>query len=231
EAARRQGVLFGVAQVFRFNESVRTLRDWVADERIGRLVFARAEFSFFADSIHPRSWLYDATVAGGGPILDLGVHCIDALRFILADEVRRVFCVASSDDRSGTVEAAACLTLEFSRGAFGSVMLSFRAPYRTPIELVGERGTVRANDGLNVEHPVEVEFLRDGAVLETKATSNRLAYGLQVDAFAEAIEGKAQFPIPGEEGWRNQQILDAALRSAASARVEEVPPINPDHSH
>jgi predicted dehydrogenase len=49
-----------------------------------------------------------------------------------------------------------------------------------------------------------------------------LAYGLQVDAFADAIEGKSRFPAPGEEGWQNQEILDAALRSIRTGTTEHV---------
>lgn len=222
EAARAGRVLLGVAQVFRFNESVCVLREWAAAARMGRLVFARSEFSFFADSTHPRKWLYDAAVAGGGPILDVGVHCIDTLRFILGDEIVRVSARAVSDDRSGTVESAATLTLEFSRGALGNIMVSFRAPYRTPIELIGEQGVVRTENALNVGHPVEIQFLREATVLDTQTTSNNQAYALQVDAFAEAIEGKSEFPVSGEEGWRNQQILDAALRSAKTGKVVEI---------
>jgi len=37
------------------------------------------------------------------------------------------------------------------------------------------------------------------------------------------MEGKAQFPAPGEEGWQNQEILDAALRSIKSGRAQAVP--------
>jgi predicted dehydrogenase len=225
EAARAGGVLLGVAQVFRFNESVRAMREWASAARVGRLVFARGEFSFAAGSTHPRKWIYDAAIAGGGPILDVGVHCVDTLRFVLGDEVVRVSARAVSDEGSGTVESAASLTLEFSRGTLGNIAVSYRAAYRTPIELVGEHGVVRADNALNVEHPIEIQFLRDGTVEETKTTSNRQAYALQVDAFAEAIEGKSEFPIPGEEGWRNQQLLDAALRSARSGKVEEVPPV------
>jgi predicted dehydrogenase len=44
-----------------------------------------------------------------------------------------------------------------------------------------------------------------------------------VDAFANAVEGKAEFPISGEEGWRNQEILDAVYRSMKSGRTEAVP--------
>jgi predicted dehydrogenase len=222
KAARHKGVLFGVAHVFRFNESVRGLREWVAAGKIGRPVFARSEFSFLADPSHPRKWLYDAKLAGAGPIFDVGVHCIDTLRFILQDEVVRVSASAVSDERSGDVESAASLTLEFSRGTLGTVMVSYRTEYRTPIEFVGETGVLQADDGLNVEHPIEMQLRRDGAIVEKKTASNQLVYALQVDAFADAVEGKSQFPIPGEEGWQNQEVMDAALRSVKSGKSEAV---------
>jgi predicted dehydrogenase len=222
KAARHKGVLFGVAHIFRFNESVQGLREWLAAGKIGRPAFARSEFSFFADASHPRKWLNDASVAGAGPIFDVGVHCIDTLRFILQDEVVRVSASAVSDERSRDVESAALITLEFSRGTIGMAPVSFRAEYRTPIELVGEGGVLRADDALNVEHPIELQLLRDGAVAERKSVSNELVYAAQVDAFADAVEGKAPFLIPGEEGWRNQEILDAALRSVKSGKSEAV---------
>jgi predicted dehydrogenase len=36
------------------------------------------------------------------------------------------------------------------------------------------------------------------------------------------LEGKGSFPAPGEEGWTNQMILDAAYRSAKSGKAEKV---------
>ena len=222
ETARQRAVLLGVAQVFRFCQSLHELRASIGAGRIGRPVFARSEFSFFADSTHPRSWLYDRALAGAGPIFDIGVHCIDALRFALQDEVARVSASATADDRSGTVEAAASLTLEFARGTLGAVLVSFRAPYRTPIEIVGEHASLRADDALNVGYPVEIQLIRERSIVDSKITSNHLAYALQVDAFAEAIAGKSVFPAPGEEGWQNQRILDAAMRSIVSGRTEEV---------
>jgi 1,5-anhydro-D-fructose reductase (1,5-anhydro-D-mannitol-forming) len=222
KAARHKGVLFGVAHVFRFNESVRALREWVAAGKIGRPVFARSEFSFFAGPEHPRKWLHDAKLAGAGPIFDIGVHCIDTLRYILQDEVVRVSAAAVSDERSGDVESAAALTLEFSRGTIGTALVSYRAEYRTPIELVGQTGVLRGDEALKVDHPVELQVLRDDAVVEKKTVSNERAYVLQVDAFADAIEGKAPFLIPGEEGWQNQEVLDALLRSVRSGKSEAV---------
>jgi len=222
EAARWRNVRFGVAHVFRFDESVRKFRQHVAAGDIGRPVFARSEFSFLADPSHPRKWLYDASMAGAGPIFDIGVHCIDTLRFVLQDEVTRVSATARSDKRSGDVESAAALSLEFSRGTIGTVLVSYRAEYRTPLEFVGDAGVLWADDALNVEHPIEIKLRRGNEVVQRDTASNHLAYALQVDAFADWIEGKAQFPAPGEEAWQNQEILDAALRSIKSGRAEAV---------
>ena len=220
EVARSAGLLLGVAQVFRFEESTAYLRDRVAAGAIGKIVFARSEFSFPGGTGHPRAWLHDSTVAGGGPIADVGVHCVDALRYILQDEVVRV--CSQGQYGPGSIESAAAMVLEFSRGTLATVTVSFRAEYRTPFELVGETGVLRADNALTVERPIKLELLRAGAVVETNEVSNRLAYAKQVDGFAAAVEGKAKFPVPGEEGWQNQEILDAAYRSLKSGKTEDV---------
>jgi predicted dehydrogenase len=221
EAARKAKVLLGVAQVFRFEESTAWLRQQLSAGHIGKLVFARSEFSFPASHGHARTWIHDPVVSGGGPVADVGVHCIDTLRFILQDEVSRVS-AREIPGNAGEVEAGASMVLEFSRGTLATVSVSFLAEYRTPLELVGETGVLWADNALTVEHPINLELRRGGAVVESQTVSNRLAYALQVDAFANAVEGKAEFPIPGEEGWRNQEILDAAYRSMKSGRTEAV---------
>jgi len=222
EAARKANLLLGVAHVFRFNSSVNRLRERVAAAQIGGPVFVRSEFSFPGMHGHARTWLNDPDIAGGGPIADLGVHCIDTLRYILQDEVVRVSASGTYDEQWGKVETAAVLTLEFSRGTHGIVPVSYRAEYRTPLELVGDTGVLRADDALNVDKPVILQLRRGGAIVETEEASNQLAYALQVDAFAAAVEGKAKFPIPGEEGWQNQEVLDAAFRSLKSGKMESV---------
>jgi predicted dehydrogenase len=225
EAARKARVLLGIAQVFRFDESTAWFRDQVSAGKIGQVVFARSEFSFSVDRTHPRTWINDPVISGGGPVADVGVHCIDALRFILQDEVLAVSARGIAG-KAGEVEAGAALLLEFSRGTLATIPVSFRAEYRTPVELVGTTGVLRADDALNVDRPIHLQLRRGGAVIESETVSNHLAYARQVDAFAAAVEGNAAYPIPGEEGWRNQEILDAAYRSLKSGRTEAVKSIN-----
>jgi predicted dehydrogenase len=222
EAAAKANLLLGVAQVFRFEESMAWFRDRLASGQIGKLVFARSEFSFQGGSGHPRTWINNLAVSGGGPIADVGVHCVDALRYVLQDEVVRVSARGFADPQSGDVEAAATMILEFSRGARATITVSFRVEYRTPFELVGETGVLRADDAFNVERPIHLELRRGGATVETGTVTNQAAYTRQVDAFAAAVEGKMKFPVPGEEGWRNQEVLDASYRSIKSGKAEDV---------
>ncbi len=223
EAAEKAGVPLGVAQIFRFEESTARLKERVAAGEIGKVIFARAEFSYPGLG-HARIWINNRSIAGGGPIADVGVHCIDALRYILDDEPRRVVACGQSDAQSGDVEAAAILTLEFERETLATILVSTRAAYRTPLEFVGSHGALRADSGLTVDRPITLELWRDGHLVETEILSNHLAYARQVDAFAACVERKERFPVPGQEGWRNQLVLDAAYRSLSSGKSEEIPP-------
>jgi predicted dehydrogenase len=221
-AAHSAKVLLGVAHVFRFNRSVETLRERLAAAQVGKPVFVRSEFSFLVRN-HPRTWMTNSHIAGGGPIVDVGVHCIDSLRYILSDEIVRVHANATSDQDSGDVESAAVLSLEFARGTLGIVWVSTRAEYRTPLEVIGDAGTLKVADVFSVEKPVEIEFRQAGTVIEKETLSNLDAYARQVDAFSAAVERNAAFRISGEEGWQNQVVLDAAYRSLRTGRIESVP--------
>ena len=221
EAADRVGVPLGIAQNFRFERSVNRIREIVAAGIIGKALLARSEFHYLG-STSPRTWINDSTLACGGPVGDVAVHCVDALRYILQDEVASVYARASHDAASGSVECAACLLLEFHLGTIADVIVSTRAEYRTPLWITGDKGMVGAEDALTVDHPVELHVKTHGSDLITETISNDHTYARQVDEFALSIERETAFSIPGSEGLRNQQILDAAYRSIKNGKREEI---------
>jgi predicted dehydrogenase len=212
ETAREAGVLLGVAHIFRFLNSTQRLKERIAAGEIGPVALARSEFCYPGRG-HARTWINDAAI-GGGVTADVGVHAIDALRFILGDEVVSVAARMRQDEESKGVDASGALVLEFARGPLATVMVSMRAAYRTPMEFVGEKGLLRAHDAVSVDYPVRIELWRNGELMDAEQLLNIGAYSRQVDAFADAVEGRAPFPVPGEEGWQNQVILDAAYTSA-----------------
>lgn len=221
--ARAAHIPLGVAHVFRFERSVQRFRERVAAGDLGSPVTARAEF-FYPGRESPRTWITDPRLACGGPIADVGVHCIDALRFVLADEVVSVHAHAVEDTFSAPLEAAAALTLRFESGTLGGLAVSTRTAYRTFLEVVGEEATLSALDAFSVDHPVTLELRKAGStgVVAREEVSNADAYALQVDAFAAALEEGGEFDVPGEEGLRNQLVLDAAYRSLERGRTERV---------
>jgi predicted dehydrogenase len=202
--------------------SVRWFRERLASPRLslGAPLVARADFIAPLISSE-RTWINDPTLATGGPIADIGVHCIDTLRFVLGDEVRMVTARAQYDDK-WVVEASAVMVLEFARGMIGTVTVSGRGLYQTLLEIVCESGVLSAVNALNVEHAVELQERRAFEVLARHTVMNDRAYANQVDAFAAAIEQGRDFDIPGEEGLKNQLILDAAFRSVKSGKTEMV---------
>src|SRR5271165_4350953 len=136
EAARNSGVTLGIAHVMRFEESVKLVCERIAEGAIGRPQVARCDF--FAPMLTTaRTWVNNPKLATGGPLADIGVHCIDTLRFVLGDEVRAVSARAHYNSH-GVMEASAATVLEFEGGTLGALSVSARSPYRTFVEVAGE---------------------------------------------------------------------------------------------
>lgn len=220
-AAQQANVQFGVAQNFRYNRSVELIREWVEAGRIGKPVFATSHF-YFQSAESPRAWIYDPSLARGGPIGDVGIHCLDVLRYILQDDMTAVTALAHRDAKSDGVEASAALSMDFRRGTIGSILVSFRSPYRSLVEIVGETGMIRSENGLTVTGMVEVQLLESGKVRDSKQVTNADAYCRMLDGFSDAIEGRGSYRAPGEDGLKSQRVLDSAYTSWHSGRKETI---------
>lgn len=232
-AAQAAGVPFGVAQNMRYNQSLDLIRKWIAEGRIGQPALAHSQFSYSAEG-SPREWIYDPSLALGGPIGDVGIHCIDALRFVLATDVTTVSTLAHRDAASGQVESHAVIALDLASdlvsghasdpvsgvasGAMATVTVTTRAEYRSLIEITGEIGVILCEDGLTVDHPVDVVLRRNGAVIASERLSNADAYSRMLDGFSAWVErgwteDRGAYLAPATDALHNQRVLDAAYRS------------------
>jgi predicted dehydrogenase len=211
-AAKAANVRFGVAQNMRFNRSLEIIHRWIAEGRIGKPQLAHSQFSYAAAG-SPRTWIYDPSLALGGPIGDVGIHCIDALRFVLGTDVTGVSTLAHRDAGSGEVESHAVVALDLASGAMAVVTVTTRSGYRSLIEVTGETGVILCEDGLTVDFPVDVILRRGSEILETQRVSNADAYSLMLDGFSSWVEGRGAYPAPATDALHNQRVLDAAYRS------------------
>ncbi len=83
-AASREGDAFlMVAHCWRFRDEVRAMRARIAAGELGEIVKTHGY------GVHagwgPSGWFTDPELAGGGALVDMGVHAIDTARFLLGD--------------------------------------------------------------------------------------------------------------------------------------------------
>ena len=220
-ATRATGVVLGVAQNMRYNESVQLMREWIAEGRIGQPLLAQSQFCYNAER-SPRAWIYDPALALGGPIGDVAIHCLDALRYVLSTDVTSVSTLARKDAESGAVESHAVLNLAFGNGAMGAVSVTTRGSYRSLLEVTGESGVIVCENALTVEHPVDVVLYKSGKVVAHQRVSNADAYSRMLDGFSAAVEGRGTYLATGEDGLHNQHVLDAAYQSWRSGSVQPI---------
>ncbi len=221
-AQAKAGVAFGVAQNMRFNASAELMRQWIAEGRIGKPVLAHAQFCYAAER-SPRQWIYDPALALGGPIGDVAIHCVDALRFLLGGVyVAEVNTLAHTDAGSGAVESHAVVALNFASDAMGSVTVTTRGEYRSLIEVTGESGVLVCENGMTVDHEVDVVRYRKGEVVERVTVSNADAYTKMFDSFSAEVEGVGTYLASGRDGLHNQRILDAAYASWRSGMKQVI---------
>lgn len=81
ESARTAAVGFSYRRI----PAVAQLRQIVQDGRIGEPYLARGQFfaDYALDPSGPMVWRYDQQASGGGVILDMATHALDALEFVL----------------------------------------------------------------------------------------------------------------------------------------------------
>src|SRR5215471_5639509 len=119
-AARKQRHLM-LAFATRMNPLVRKARQLVAEGAIGRLY--GASLCFIADQTrlhspqYQASWYASKQRAGGGNLVWLGIHYVDAVQFIAGQTVSRVCGFAANTGGTPiSVEDSAAVVMEFAGG-------------------------------------------------------------------------------------------------------------------
>jgi predicted dehydrogenase len=209
-----------VGHVVRFSPLVRELRELVESGNLGRIVSAKADYAYDA-RLSKRSWLFDRAVAGGGPVFDIGVHCLDTLCYVLNAQVQSVQSQLSPVPTSTTTERTAILNLALSTGALATIACSFEGPTRNIfIEIIGTEGLARAYDFTLSEFRTTLEIIRriDGSapVKESREFDAPNLYTEEVTSFSRCILDDSESPVPGIAGWRNQLVLDAAMNGGGA---------------
>ncbi len=202
-----------VGHMIRFSPLAVRMREIIRSGSIGSVTYARADFMYDGRASR-RMWLKKMKTAGGGPVFDIGIHCLDTLRFVLDAEVLSVTGTLEPIPTPAKTEMTASLSLRLTHGTLASIYCSFdSAVRRSLIEIIGTEGMLSATQFTAGDRvtPLTV-LLGSGDHLQTETINVPNLYVEEIKHFSSCILENKKPLIPGEEGLKNQKILDAALR-------------------
>lgn len=230
-AARDSDVLLMAAFVKRFWPYYARVRRLVEEGVLGRVLSVRSQFSHSGIGKYYKpatDWFLDPSKSGGGPLIDLGVHHFDILRWMVGAEVETVSADIASLGQGEQVEDNALVNLRFANGVVGHGYYSFTtiAPPGVTIERVevyGTQGTAIAA----LQHPGRcvVQLCAEsgpaaafGGWIDLPVTEPVPAFALMLQNFANAVADGGRPATTGEDGWRAIEICNAAYDSAREGR-------------
>lgn len=217
KVCKENNVKLMIAHMARFSPVNSRIRELIKEGAVGKLTYVKAEY-FYDVRLSKRWWSRNTKIAGGGPIFDIGVHCLDTLRFVLDDEVVSTKSQSYPVLNEEKTEMAGILALKFSNGTPVSIHTSFQASFaRIFLEVIGEDGVISAeNFSLsNLTVPLKIFKGKDGKLYETITEEIVVPniYEKEFTHFSNCIINNTEPMIPGEEGLKNQIVLDEAIKS------------------
>ena len=144
QLAKTRGVVFQAGFNYRFHPAMLRAKPLVESGAIGKLLHGTLRHGHGGRLGLEKEWRARPEVSGGGELLDQGVHLIDLVRWLAADEVRSAQAAVTTEfwPIQPLEDHAFCL-LETSRGPWFSLESSLTQWKNLfYLELVGELGTL-----------------------------------------------------------------------------------------
>ena len=225
-ASESSSGLLQVAHCLRFIPDLAALRDLISAGAIGDIVRTNGY------GVHagwgPDGWFTQRALAGGGALADMGLHAIDAARFVLGDPApRSVFARMGSYYGDYDVEDTGLVVIVWANGVYSTVEFGWRQPHGEAVvgstHFYGREGYARLfPTGLT-----PMDAARDLAALPAANIADldevfAEMYRAQLQHFVDCIRSGSQ-PSPGaREGYEIMRIVDAAYESARREQIVDL---------
>jgi len=165
-------------------------------------------------------WRLDKTLAGGGPLMDVGIYCLNATRYLTGEEPVEFSAYAYSDPndpRFKTVEENLNWITRFPSGILASCNTTYGAFMDGFFKVMGPQGWIEANPAFNYDglHLRGTSFAGKYTTLdEPNPEKNPIDFTRQADHFSNCILHNQEPKTPGEEGLRDMKYITEIYRSA-----------------
>ena len=229
------GVFGGYLEDLAYTPKTLKALGMVQSGAIGEVTWARSR------ETHPgphSAWFWDAKQAGGGPIVDLGCHCIEIVRNFIGKGNRPVEVMCWADTLVHPIEAEdnAIALIRFESGAVGQFEVSwtFRGGMDLRDEVAGTEGTIWLDHFLRTGFEVFSSGEGGDYVAEKAETVERLALPGRRRVRRARLRRHVHRHVRRDgrgprrrwrrfyDGYVVNSIIDACYRSAASRQWEPV---------
>lgn len=168
----------------------------------------------------PSEWRLKKALSGGGPLMNLGVYCVQSNRYVLGEEpvsVTAQFGPVSNKEMFSEVEESITWQLHFPGGATGTSTSAYNCNV--------DRFFASADEGF-----FELSPAISYGPFKGRTSKGELNFptinqqGTQCDEIAKVLLENKQLPshITGEEGLKDMIILQAIYEAAANGRKVDI---------
>jgi len=216
DACQKNHVLLMTAYRKYFEPSTCCVKKLIQRGDLGRIELIHTAFSELHVPGKSLEWLLDAKLAGGGPLMDLGIYCVNTSRWLVDEDPVEVNAEAWKHDaiRFREVEEGISFRMRFSSGlvvlgssSYGAVMSSF-------LYIQGTKGWVSVTPVFDFNEERRLTGRIRGRRIDRrfKVTDE---FAPELDAFAVAIQSKGEIDPDGAQGHRDMIILHSIYESAS----------------
>lgn len=219
-AAKSHRRLLMVEQTQRFEPAHELAHEMLRSGMLGRIVqchgrLAHAGPEYWSST---SAWFTQRGKAGGGALVDVGVHIADLLRWLTGKPVARVCAAAKTLEKPVEVEDTASVMMEWADGTLGTFEASWTGrPYEVTTRVATERGVLRTS--LGSAQPLTIHWCKPddpGSPLGepfAPAVPAASRWGGAYPYFARCIQEHLTPFVSGEEGRASLEIILAAYES------------------
>jgi predicted dehydrogenase len=249
EESQQRGLVYYFGRQMRFSGAMQTAKRAITDRRLGEIYFARSKW------VRARGtpggidgWFTDRARSGGGALIDLGVHAIDAAWYLIGSPKPRTVSAQTYQKFPQLVRApifdvedSAYGMIRFENGATLQFEVSWAGNLTDDIPLgkhgerelfstivYGPKGTLRVVDVGQLLKPNEIPSLalfedQDGKLIDSELPFERVPYEFvpQMKNFLRATWGEEAPVNSSIQAVQLMEMLDAIYESSHTGR--EVP--------
>src|SRR5215469_12646180 len=184
--------------------------------REGKLGSIQSIESAFGFPIAPNEWRLDKKLAGGGPLMDVGIYCLNASRYLTGEEpsaVKGFSSVVDEDGRFAQVEETLSWTITFPGGVLANCTCTYGSQMPGYFRVRGSKGTMIMEPAFNYDKVHLSGQLAGGEALDLSPDEPAPVQFLrEAEHMVECILQKKEPKTSGQEGLRDMELMAQIYR-------------------